>query len=68
MSPVKQEAIKLIQTMPDDCTFDDIHYHLFVREQIQLALDTLHDGKNLTTDEVETRVSQWLKSFGKNVQ
>jgi len=65
MSPVKEEAIKLIEKMPDECSIEDIHYHLFVREKIKHMLANLDDGKDLTHEEAEKRVSLWLKSYGK---
>ena len=35
MSIVKEAAIKLIQSLPDDCTFEEIQYHLYVREKVE---------------------------------
>jgi hypothetical protein len=65
MNQVKEAAMSLIKSMPDNCTYDDIHYQLYVKQRIQEALDRLGTGQTFTTDEVEQRVSQWLKSRGK---
>jgi hypothetical protein len=67
VSPVKEEAIKLIQLLPDDCSMEDIHYHLYLREKVTRALANLDDGKDLTHEEAEKRASQWLKSYGKTI-
>ena len=30
MVAIKQEVQKIIQNLPDDCTYEDIQYHLYV--------------------------------------
>jgi hypothetical protein len=34
MSALKQAVIKLVESLPDDCTVEDIQYHLYVREKV----------------------------------
>jgi hypothetical protein len=31
MSSLKEAVIKLVESLPDDCTVEDIHYHLYLR-------------------------------------
>ena len=38
MTAVKDEARKLIEKLPDDCTFEDIQYHLYVVEKINQGI------------------------------
>ena len=33
--PIKEQAIELIRTLPDDCTLEDIQYHLYVRAKVE---------------------------------
>lgn len=40
MRDAKEQAKALLQRLPDDCTFDDIHYHLYVVEKIQRGLES----------------------------
>jgi hypothetical protein len=61
---VQEEAIELIRRLPAECTMEDIHYHLYVREKINRALSNLNDGKTLTQEEAERHMSEWLRSFG----
>ena len=35
MVAVKQEAQEMIQNLPDNCTYEDIQYHLYVVEKIK---------------------------------
>lgn len=64
MSPTKQTAINLINSLPDDCTLDDIQYHLFVRRSVERGLQDIDAGRVLSVDEMERRVGQWLVSSG----
>ena len=34
MANPKEEALQLIQSLPADSTFEDIQYHLYVREKV----------------------------------
>jgi predicted transcriptional regulator len=60
MSP-KDEVRKILDQMPDNATFEDIQYHVYVRQKIQRGLKDLEEGQTLTQDEVEQRMSKWLK-------
>ena len=35
MVAVKQEVQTMIQSLPDNCTYEDIQYHLYVVEKIK---------------------------------
>ena len=64
MSPSKQAAIDLIQSLPDDCTLDDIQYHLFVRRSVERGLKDIDEGRVISIEEMQRRVGQWLVSSG----
>jgi hypothetical protein len=66
MSAVKDEAIKLIGSLPDDCTMEDIHYHLYVREKVERGLQDVEAGRTISQEEMEQRVGQWRKSAGQD--
>ncbi len=40
MNTAKAQAETLLQRLPDDCTYDDIHYHLYVIEKIRRGLES----------------------------
>jgi hypothetical protein len=66
MSPVKQAAIKLIQSLPENCTFEDIQYHLYVREKVEAGIKAIEAGEVVSEDEADRRITEWLESFGQN--
>ena len=39
MSHVKQDILRLLQSLPDDCTLEEIQYHLYVRQKIERRPD-----------------------------
>jgi predicted transcriptional regulator len=66
MSPVKESAIRLIESLPDDCTLDDIHYHLYVREKVEHGLAAIDAGQVVSQEEAERRITEWATSSGHN--
>jgi len=60
MSTAKEDVQSLLRKLPDDCSLEDIQYHLYVIEKIRNGLAAAEDGKTLTQDEVEQRISKWL--------
>ena len=64
MSPTKEAAIELIKSLPDDCTLDDIPYHLFVRRSVERGLKGIEEGRVFSIEDMERRVGQWLVSSG----
>jgi hypothetical protein len=60
MNPIKTEIREVLDELPDDCTMEDVQYHLYVREQIQQGLWSLENEPTYTQEEVEQAVAQWL--------
>lgn len=61
MGNAKREALELIQQLPDDSTFEDIQYHLYVREKVEASLHDLKKRRVVSQREVERRMKKWLK-------
>ena len=60
MRTAKEEVKKMLEKMPDDATFEDIQYHIYVREKIERGLKDIQEGHLLSQEEVEQRMSKWL--------
>ena len=60
MQTAKQEVKELLDTLPDDTTFEDIQYHLYVRQKVQRGLQDIDEGRKHTQDEVEKRMEKWV--------
>ena len=61
MQNAKQEAIKILQTLPDDSTFEEIQYRLFVRQKIEQGLEDIARGKTYSQEMVEKRMEKWVE-------
>ena len=59
MPTAKSEVEALLRQLPDDCTIEDIQYHLYVLEKIRRGLEVADTQGTLTHTEVEQRLSTW---------
>ena len=53
---VKEEVIQMIQRLPDDCTLEQIQYHLYVREQVGRGLADVEVGRVVSHEEAKRRL------------
>ncbi len=60
MGSAKEEVKKILETLPDDVSFEDIQYHIYVREKIERGLKDIEDGRVLSQEEVEKRMARWI--------
>jgi predicted transcriptional regulator len=60
MKTAKEEVRRMLDQIPDDATFEDIQYHIYVREKIERGLKDIQEGNLLSQEEVEQRMSKWL--------
>jgi predicted transcriptional regulator len=61
MQTAKQEVSNLLNRLPDDCTLEDVQYHLYVLQKIDRGLKDAEEGKVYTQEEVEKMMSKWLE-------
>ena len=54
--PVKAVARQVLDSLPDDATWEDIQYHLYVRQQIAAGLEDDAAGRLIDTDEMRRRL------------
>jgi len=62
MGTAKEEVRKLLDQLPEDSSYEDIQYHIYVREKIQRGLEDVEAGRTLSQEEVEQRMARWLCS------
>jgi predicted transcriptional regulator len=60
MQTAKREVTGLLSRLPDDCSLEDIQYHLYVLQKIERGLKDAEEGKVLTQEEVEKKMARWL--------
>jgi predicted transcriptional regulator len=58
---IKEKACEVISRMPEESTFEDIQYHLYVLECIERGERDIENGKTLSHDQVEERLRARLR-------
>jgi ribosomal protein S20 len=59
MNTAKKDVLSLIEMLPDECTIEDIQYHLYVVEKIQKGIYRAKTEGTLSQNEVERKFSRW---------
>ena len=55
MSIVKEEARKLLDNLPDEASWDDLLYEMYVRKKIDEGIKAADEGKMVSHEEVRKR-------------
>ena len=60
MLKAKETVKALLDRLPDDCSLDDVIYHLYVIQAVERGLEDVAQGRVIPHDEVaETLKSRW---------
>ena len=60
MNTPKEEVFEILNQIPDDVSFEDIQYHIYVRSKIEKGLKDIKDGRVIDQEEIEQRMLKWL--------
>jgi predicted transcriptional regulator len=61
MATTKEQLRALIERLPDDCTLEDVQYHLYVQQKVGRGLEDVRHGRLLSQQEVERRMARWIE-------
>ena len=56
INSAKEEAKQLIDHLPDQATFDDIMYELYVKQKINAGLQAAKEGRTIAHEDVKNRL------------
>jgi predicted transcriptional regulator len=56
----KDEVRRILENVPDDASFEDIQYRIYVCQRIKRGLKDMDEDRLLTQNEVERRMARWL--------
>jgi hypothetical protein len=59
LGTAKEEVRVLLDKLPDDCSLEDVQYHLYVVEKIHRGIDRAEQEGVLSQDEVERKLQKW---------
>jgi hypothetical protein len=59
MSSAKEEVRALLNKLPDDCSLEDVQYHLYVVEKIHRGIERAGREGTQSQEEVERMLAKW---------
>jgi predicted transcriptional regulator len=64
VASIKEEARRLIEDLPEDATWDDLMYSIYVRQAIEAGIRDAEAGRIVNVDEVRSRFGLDHRSEG----
>ena len=61
MIHAKQEVQQLLGHLPENVSFDNIQYHIYVRQKINRGIEDVESGNTISEQEFDKRMSKWLE-------
>lgn len=62
-SNVKAEMIKMLDALPDELTWGDLQYHIYVRQKIKRGMQAVDAGRTFSQEEVEKHFEGLMKKW-----
>lgn len=56
----KEELRRLLEKLPDDVSYEDIQFHIYVQQSVERGLEAVENGEVVSQEEVERRMARWL--------
>lgn len=60
MATAKRFVLDVLQSLPDDCSVEDIQYEIYVRQRVVEGERAADDGRVVPHDEVMREAREWL--------
>ena len=58
---IKEIAKKVIDTLPNEATMDDIIHALYIRTKFDHGEQEIRGGKGISHEEAKRRLQKWVK-------
>lgn len=55
----KEEVRRLLDTLPDDSSYEDIQYHIYVQQKIDRGIEASDREDFVSDEEIEQRIARW---------
>ena len=59
MTVIKEQVLEMVKRLPDNFSIDDILDEIYFKSQVDAGLQELDEGKGISHEEVERRLSKW---------
>lgn len=61
MSNVKEKMTEVIQSQPEDATYEEIMRELAFERMVERGLDDTRNGRVISNEDMERRIRTWQK-------
>jgi len=61
MKNAKDEVKEIIDRLPDNTSFEEIQYHIYVHQKILRGLNDVKEGRVISNEEMKKRMAKWLE-------
>ena len=61
MPNIKEKMTEVIQSQPEDATYEEIMRELAFERMIERGLDDSHRGRVISNEDMERRIRTWQK-------
>jgi len=61
MNAAKEEVMRILESLPENASLEDIQYHIYVRQKIEHGLEDIEAGRTLSEEEFDQRIAKWLE-------
>lgn len=62
MSSTKDKVRSLLDQLPDDCSLEDVLYHLYVQQKVAAGLEDVAAGRTMSHEQVADEMRRkWIK-------
>ena len=55
LETIKEEAHRLVESLPDDATWEDLQYEIYFRQAVDVGLKDSKEGRTFTQEEARRR-------------
>lgn len=55
----KDEVRRLLDSLPDEASYEDIQYQIYVQQKIDRGLAASERGDFISDEEIERRIQRW---------
>ena len=60
MSTPKAEVTAMLEALPDDSSYEDIQYHLYVLEKVKRGIERAETEGTVFHEDAKARLNKWL--------
>ena len=61
METAKEEVRRILDSLPDDATLEDVQYRIYIRQAIVAGLRDVDEGRVISQEEVQRRMGRWTE-------